>query len=399
MQDIYKQRNLWKIILGAVGTLILVITLFYSNYLARKLEENELKNAQLYSEALGDINKNLDDLNKDVETSLRIINSFSQPLIIKDESGALQGFNFEGTADNDSIPLETIVKGKDNDSIFLVNKVKEFLAEGKVPAPGLGYAKEIYLFDSSLLTYIRWYPLLQLFLVGAFVGLGYFLFNSTKRAEQNRVWAGMAKETAHQLGTPISAIMGWVSYLKDTYEDDEVIQDVSAELEKDVSRLNLVADRFSKIGSAPDLKDVDLVAVVSNVAEYMQRRASKATEFEVNNQVPVRAKINNHLFEWVIENLIRNSLDAMDGKGKITVSIYTDQQFACIDIKDTGKGIPISKFKTVFNPGYSTKQRGWGLGLSLAKRIIEEYHQGKIFVKESKADEGTTFTVKLKLGN
>jgi two-component sensor histidine kinase len=387
MSDIYTQRNNWKIVLAAIGSIILVITLFYSNYLAGKLEENELKNAKLYSDAISKLNINdIDpegvDYNKDVDADFAIINSFSQPLIMKNEAGGLEGFNFENESDN-------------KDSVFLSKKVKEFLASGKKPFLSQGYHKEIYFFNTPLLDYIRWYPLLQLMMVGSFVGLGFFLFNSTKRAEQNRVWAGMAKETAHQLGTPISAIMGWVTYLKETYQDDEVIKDISLELEKDVDRLNLVADRFSKIGSAPDLKEVDLNEVIHHVVSYMQRRASKSTSFDIKSKESVFAKINNHLFEWVIENLIRNSLDAMDGKGKIEISLYSESGQSCIDIKDTGKGIPSSKLKTIFNPGYSTKQRGWGLGLSLAKRIIEEYHKGKIYVKDSRINEGTTFTIRL----
>jgi hypothetical protein len=386
MQDIYKQRSNWKIILAIVGALILIITLIYSNFLAKKLEKSELSNAAMYSEALLKVDiTSMDssdvDYNEDITFQLAIINSFSQPVIFKGDDGKYSGYN---------IPDDKL-----QDQEYLKSKINDFLKSGKKPYLSAGYHKEIYIFNTPLLDYIRWYPLLQIFLVGSFVGLGYFLFSSSKRAEQNRVWAGMAKETAHQLGTPISAIMGWVSYLKDSYEHDEVISDVAMELEKDVERLNLVADRFSKIGSAPDLQEKNLATVLTKVADYMQRRASRATIFEVNIINEVSANINDHLFEWVIENLIRNSLDSMDGKGSITIVLYTENNMKCIDIKDTGKGIPISKFKTIFNPGYSTKERGWGLGLSLAKRIIEEYHNGKIFVKESKIDIGTTFTIKL----
>ena len=388
MQDIYKQRNNWKIILGIVGGAILVITMLYSNYLAQNLERNELKNAQLYKDALEFMNNN-QDLNSDVTIQDYIIENFSQPIIFKDENGLFTPFNFE----NDSLLT--------NDQPKLQKMVNEFLASGKTPLKGTGYSSEFYVFNTKLLDYIRYYPYLQIILVGAFIALGYFLFNSTKRAEQNRVWAGMAKETAHQLGTPISAIMGWVSHLKDTYANDTNIQDIGTELERDVEKLNLIADRFSKIGSAPDLINVDLETEVSNVVEYMKRRASKKIEFEINKNgnLQFNSAINSHLFEWVLENLMRNSLDAMEEKGKISIDLYKDEKYNCIDISDTGKGIPSNKFKTVFNPGYSTKQRGWGLGLSLAKRIIEEYHNGKIMVKSSKIDEGTTFTIKLKAVN
>lgn len=385
MQDIYKQRNNWKIILGIVGAIILVITMLYSNYLAKNLERNELKNAQLYRDAL-DFTFTNQDLNSDFQIQDYIINNFTQPVIYKDENGKYFASNFE----NDSLI--------NLDQAALIKMVNEYLASGKKPLKGVGYTSEFYVFNTRLLDYIRYYPYLQIILVGAFIALGYFLFNSTKRAEQNRVWAGMAKETAHQLGTPISAIMGWVSHLKDSYANDNNIQDISVELERDVEKLNLIADRFSKIGSAPDLIPADLETEVSSVVEYMKRRASKKIEFaiEKENNHTYTSAINSHLFEWVVENLLRNSLDAMEEKGKISIHIYKEDDYNCMDISDTGKGIPSNKFKTVFNPGYSTKLRGWGLGLSLAKRIIEEYHMGKIFVKSSRIDEGTIFTIKLK---
>jgi anti-sigma regulatory factor (Ser/Thr protein kinase) len=381
MQDIYKQRSDWKIILAIVGAIILIITLIYSNYLAKKLEENEHKNANLFKDAyvyLNDITKNNSDA--DMSTQDYIVQNFALPVIMKGDNGELTAFNFSDTLTEKQ----------------LQEKIKKFLASGQKPIKGTGYASELYPFNSSLLDYIKWYPLIQLFLVGSFIGLGYFLFNSSKKAEQNRVWAGMAKETAHQLGTPISAIMGWVSYLKENHQNDASIADVTIELEKDVERLNLVADRFSKIGSSPELTPANLNTTIADVVEYMKRRASRATMFEINYKEQISSNINNHLFEWVVENMMRNSLDAMDGKGKITIDLYKEEGNVYIDLTDTGKGIPTSKFKTVFHPGYSTKQRGWGLGLSLAKRIIEEYHNGKIYVKASKLDEGTTITIKLK---
>ncbi|MBK8701694.1 MAG: HAMP domain-containing histidine kinase [Saprospiraceae bacterium] len=382
MQDIYQQRNTWKFILAIVGAIILVITLFYSNYLAKNLEENELKNAALFKEAIVFLQQNK-DFNADVGLHDFIVNNFALPVIIRDDVDSLSAFNF---------PEDQI-----NNQAFLRQKVEDFLASGQKPLMGSGYSKELYFFNSRLLDYIRYFPLLQIFLVGSFVALGYFLFNSSKKAEQNRVWAGMAKETAHQLGTPISAIMGWVSHLKDNHPQNQEIQEITLELEKDVERLNLVADRFSKIGSAPELHPRDLTLLMRDVVEYMKRRASRQTIFYVEFQESNKfiSDVNTHLFEWVVENLLRNALDAMDGKGKISVTFYHEDDFNCIDITDTGKGIPTSKFKTIFNPGYSTKTRGWGLGLSLAKRIVEEYHKGKIFVKASKADQGTTFCIKL----
>jgi signal transduction histidine kinase len=244
---------------------------------------------------------------------------------------------------------------------------------------------------------LRYFPFVQFVLIAAFVAFGYMGFSSARRAEQNRVWVGMAKETAHQLGTPISAIVAWIEHLKLIREPDEEVQEVVGELRNDVSRLELIADRFSKIGSAPKLEPINIYEELDQCRAYMQRRASRKTAF---NFPPADSPeklvyINSHLFDWVVENLLRNALDAMEGKGSITADIYDDQDYVYADFTDTGKGIPDSKFKTVFRPGYTTKKRGWGLGLSLAKRIIEEYHNGKIFVKRSEEGEGTTFTIQL----
>ncbi|MBK8670411.1 MAG: HAMP domain-containing histidine kinase [Saprospiraceae bacterium] len=229
-----------------------------------------------------------------------------------------------------------------------------------------------------------------------YIALGYFLFSSSRKAEQNRVWAGMAKETAHQLGTPISAILGWIEYLKDSFTEQPDKLDVIYELNKDVERLELVADRFSKIGSEPVLQNANIYDELIEVKDYLQRRAPRKINFDFTKpEQDIHVKINKHLFAWVIENLVRNSLDAMDGKGTISCKVSSQNNYVSIDISDTGSGIPSAKFKSVFQPGYSTKKRGWGLGLSLAKRIIEEYHKGKIYVKSSKPYEETTFTINL----
>jgi len=234
-------------------------------------------------------------------------------------------------------------------------------------------------------------------LIAAFISFGYLGFSSARRAEQNRVWVGMAKETAHQLGTPISAIMAWIEHLKMMAGDNEAIKEVVTELGNDVNRLDLVADRFSKIGSAPDLEKVNIYEELESCRLYMEKRAPRKVAFNFPGLVtpPLYVKINPHLFDWVIENLLRNALDAMEGTGEINAEIYEEKEYVVIDISDTGKGIPSSKLKTVFQPGYTTKKRGWGLGLSLAKRIIETYHSGRIFVKKSLINVGTTFTIKL----
>ncbi|MBK8636653.1 MAG: HAMP domain-containing histidine kinase [Saprospiraceae bacterium] len=384
-QDIYQQRSYWKAILAIFGGIILIITVLYSNYLAKNLINNEQKNAKLYTSAL-EFSLNDKNMDNDVSLSMQITSEFPLPCIIEYEGGSREAWNF----DDSGQPI--------TDENFIKDKIAAFLKSGQTPISGELTNLKVYYFNSKLLQYIKFYPLVQILLIGSYMGLGYFLFNSSRKAEQNRVWAGMAKETAHQLGTPISAIMGWIDHMRSMTEDNGDYGEVLYELEKDVDRLNLVADRFSKIGSSPELKSVDLNMQLEDVLKYMERRASRKVTFDPlqTTEKTHFAMINEHLFQWVVENLIRNALDAMDGKGQLKVAIYDAEGFVCIDVTDSGKGIPPGKFKTVFQPGYSTKQRGWGLGLSLAKRIIENYHNGKIFVKASKPGEGTTFTIKLR---
>ena len=379
--DIYRQRSNWRIILTAMALVLLLITIFYSNYLANRLEENERKNGYIFVEALKEYN-DVTDLQEDVGLPAAIVDSFALPVITQG-SDLISGYNWG--------------EERDSDSVFLKKKIQEFIADGKKPLEGPpGYSDNIYVFNSPTLTYIRYFPIVQIGLISLFVLFAYFLFNASRRAEQNRVWAGMAKETAHQLGTPISAIMAWIEHLKMNAEGNEDQLEIIEELNRDVNRLELVADRFSKIGSAPALSRVNVYEEMAKCKDYMAKRSPRNIKF-LWDEGPgeVFVNINQHLFDWVIENLLRNALDAMDGKGQISASIQQEENYVVIDISDTGKGIPSGKFQQVFKPGYSTKQRGWGLGLSLAKRIIENYHKGKIFVKSSKINEGTTFTIKL----
>jgi signal transduction histidine kinase len=260
------------------------------------------------------------------------------------------------------------------------------------------FANAIYFKESNILRQVRYFPFVQLLFIGVLVFFGFLSVNTARRAEQNRVWVGMAKETAHQLGTPISAIISWIDYLKTIRPNDEEINNVTKELKKDVDRLDLIADRFSKIGADPILKAENIYEVLNRCYLYMKVRAPRGVVFSFPNldqHPPLKVSINTHLFEWVVENLLRNALDAMDGTGEILAEVYEDQDYTYIDLSDTGKGIPTSKFKMVFEPGFTTKKRGWGLGLSLAKRIVENYHSGKIFVKKSEEGKGTTFTIQL----
>lgn len=254
----------------------------------------------------------------------------------------------------------------------------------------------IFYKDSDLLVQLRYYPYVQLTVMACFFLMAYFTFSYSRKAEQNRVWVGLAKETAHQLGTPLSSLMAWYEYLKASpkFADEPIVE----ELGKDVKRLEIITERFSNIGSVPALKDENILRVTQNAIAYLQNRVSRKVEFNINAEFPpdTPAKVNIPLFEWVIENICKNAIDAMDGKGKIDLTLsYAGKNNIAIDIRDTGKGIPKTKVNDVFLPGYTTKKRGWGLGLALAKRIIENYHEGKLFVKWSEVGKGTTFRLLL----
>ncbi|WP_235298765.1 sensor histidine kinase [Portibacter marinus] len=379
--ELYKSRSKWRILLAIFGMIIVVITSFYSYFLANQLGEKELKSVKLFALALDEAYAN-EDLNADLKLVDQIIRNNTVPVVLEDEEGNLEGSNY---------PEEKLL-----DQEFLKKQVEKSKRNFE-PIQGTGYSRVIYLNYSRLYNLIRLYPLVQFLLVAIFILLGYLVFSASRREEQNRVWAGMAKETAHQLGTPISAILGWLEMLKVDENITENQIEIIGELTNDVDRLNLVADRFSKIGSEPKLERYEIYEILQETKEYMEKRASRNVRFDFPpaSDHETYVSINKHLFVWVLENLIRNSLDAMEGKGEISAKVNTEANQVVILLSDTGKGIPDSKQKTVFMPGYSTKSRGWGLGLSLAKRIIEQYHKGKIFVKNSKLNEGTTFQINL----
>jgi len=353
----------------------------YSNYLANSLAIVERNNVELFIEAIRDVTS---DDKGDASLGLALLERLNNiPIIIEDEDGTMEGWNFKGS------DLE-------EDQDFLSKEKEKSINKGYVIEGSSGYSNKFYYQNSKLYSLITFFPIVQILLLSSFILLGYFGFNASRRGEQNRVWAGMAKETAHQLGTPISAIIGWIEILKDRLSNDEDDIEIITELTKDVERLELVADRFSKIGSEPKLEPTDIYEEMIKLVDYMQRRAPRKVAFDrPDKSVDYVVNMNKHLFDWVVENLMRNSLDSMDGQGKITTEITREDGYVNINISDTGKGIPSSKFKTVFQPGFSTKKRGWGLGLSLAKRIIENYHKGQIFVKKSTVNEGTTFTIRL----
>lgn len=381
--DIYSRKSRWKLYLGVGGTIILLISVFYTRYLSQMLgevERTKVENWVLAQEQLNDPERI--STNEDVTLQLEVLQSNTTiPVVIVNEVGdVLYSTNFG--------------EGLDDDDEYLKKQVKKLQESGFEPIFSTGNL--IYYQESKVLQQLRYFPVVQLVLIIAFIGFGYMGFSSARRAEQNRVWVGMAKETAHQLGTPISAIIGWIEHLKITLPENADSNEVVTELRKDVKRLELVADRFSKIGSAPVLEPVNIYTELDQCRAYMQARAPRKVSFHFPDpqQPPVLVNLNQHLFDWVVENLMRNAIDAMEGRGEIRAEVHTEGNFVLIDLSDTGKGIPHNKFKTVFEPGYTTKKRGWGLGLSLAKRIIESYHSGKIFVKHSEEGKGTTFTIK-----
>lgn len=384
--DIYKRKSHWKKYLAAVGVVLILISQFYAQYLSKRLAEEEMQKADLWAKAYAELNNPVNEACsscQDLTIPFDIIkNNQTIPVILVDPSGLiLDSRNYASTNP------KTIEK-----------ELARLKRQGVKPIES--YGNKLYYEESVTLRQLRFFPLMQLGLIAAFIFFGYIGFSSARREEQNRVWVGMAKETAHQLGTPISGLIAWIDLLKSKELKDAEITDIIKELEKDVNRLELVADRFSKIGSAPQLLPVNIYAQLDDCRNYMQRRASRKISFDfpsVAEYKPILVGLNAHLFDWVIENLLRNALDAMDGKGVISAHISLDLNQVHIDICDSGKGIPPSNHKTVFQPGFTTKKRGWGLGLSLAKRIIEDYHEGKIFVKYGEENKGTTFSIVLPL--
>ena len=401
--DIYKRKSRWKLYLGVVGVLIIALSFWYTNLIVSRLAKEEENKVKIWSEALSRINQIASDdcdltvLNEIISTNKTI------PILLVNDRGTIDDIrNFNIGEPSDTASVQDLRKFIKNNRVKLDNILAELKLTGNSPIviddqenKGKQY---IYYKYSSLLSSLNVYPYIQFLLISAFILLAYIGFSNSRKAEQNRVWVGMAKETAHQLGTPISAIIGWIEHLKMSHLDETSVE-ILGELRNDVSKLELVADRFSKIGADPELKKRNLIEILERCRQYMQRRAPRKIDFEFPNPdiSPIYANVNEELLEWVIENLLRNSLDAMDGEGIIGATVYIEGKNACIDVFDSGKGIPPSKFKTIFEPGYSTKLRGWGLGLSLAHRIIYNYHQGKIFVKKSSPTEGTTFTIKLPL--
>ncbi len=376
-----------KLLLIIVAIIIAIASLLTSKYLIDDLKKEELNKMEVWAEAMRSLNQA--DENTDINLVLKVLNGNNTiPVVVLDRDGEVQTSRNLGKAfkaDEDSISeiklMATGMKQAGQTIRIDLDEDDEYI--------------EICYDESLMLKRLAVYPFIQLGVVVIFVLVALFALFSSMKAEQNKVWVGLSKETAHQLGTPISSLTAWTEVLRETYPEDEMLP----EMEKDVRRLERIAERFSKIGSIPEPKEVDVKSVISRVVEYMARRTSNKVTIQTHfPEQRVEAKMVASLFEWVLENLCKNAVDAMNGTGRIDLYLQDWGDMIVLEVVDTGKGMPKSHFKSVFKPGFTTKARGWGLGLSLAKRIVEEYHKGKIFVKSSEVGKGTTFRIELPKG-
>jgi hypothetical protein len=495
--NLYSTKQRWKIFLLALASVIVIITLWYSNHIAERIRAEERQKVELWSEAIKrraelvvftqklfdelktEERKRVDLLgqayyiiseapeNADLTFISNLIsNNSTIPVLLFDDKGNLtisanlddadtnkvyidslmtaaksknnmvlltqvgqkiyyddsrlfrqlqttmndliNSFISETVINSASVPVvvtdstQTVILKKGNIdtlSFATTETMRAKLAEMKLANPPIevvlpGQGKQyIFYEDSAVLKQLQLFPVLQLILIGVFLLSSYLIFSTFRKAEQNQVWVGMAKETAHQLGTPLSSLMAWSALLEAQGVDKNSIE----ELNKDIDRLNTITDRFSKIGSKPELHEVNMTQTVRDMIDYLDSRVSKKVTINVTAEdESLTAHINKPLFSWVIENIVKNAIDAMDGQGKLTLHLLYENNRACIDITDTGKGIPKHQWKTVFEPGFTTKKRGWGLGLSLVKRIITQYHNGRIYVKWSESGKGTTFRIELR---
>ncbi len=448
--NIYSQRVRWKFLLLVIAIIIGVGSLYYTRQLVNKLAEEEKKKSEVWAKAMAFIIKDYNEEDEILEFVLKLLqnnnaskefynyiketdiltlsdndtilidktkgfrkkllNRSNRRKVIKniiEKRNVIEEFMSQIIISNETIP---VILTDEKDSIITHRHVKnperfedkeyakkrfaEMRNDGKVMTINfLDNTQYLYYDNSLILRKLAYFPYFQLGIILLFVLVAYFAFNASRNAEQNQVWVGLSKETAHQLGTPTSSMMAWVELLKSKNSEVTAI----SELDKDVQRLKKITDRFSKIGSKPKLVEANLLEVIKNAVDYIRTRSSNKVAISVQSiENEIFIPLNVDLFEWVIENICRNAIDAMEGKGKLSIETTDNTQVVYIDIIDTGKGIPKSKFKTVFKPGYTTKKRGWGLGLSLSKRIVENYHNGKIFVHSSEIGKGSRFRIVLK---
>ncbi len=376
----------WRTVLALIAILIVSGTIIYSQYLAKKIAREEKQKVEEWVKAGQSLISSPE--NSDTRlASFILTENKSVPIIWTNERDSILEY----------VNLDSAKAAQSK--LYVEKKLSQFKSLHSKPIEWIDpndstRVNRYYYGESKLLNEVRYYPIVQLCIVVLFIIITFLSLRSSYRSVQNQVWTGMAKETAHQLGTPVSSLEGWVEMLKETKGTEKIVQ----ELEKDVDRLRLVSDRFGKIGSTPQLEDIDLVKQISNMVDYMRKRAPGKIVFSININGPqqIFAKVSAPLFDWVIENLLKNALDSMEGKGSIGVEITDEKNIVTIDITDSGKGISKQNIARVFKPGFTTKKRGWGLGLSLSRRIIQQYHKGEIFVKQSEIGKGTTFRIVLK---
>jgi signal transduction histidine kinase len=374
-------------VLAGIAALIVLITMWFTHQLADTIGKEERRRVEIYAAAIESITKGLSDTERDYSFEQTIIkNNTTIPMVWTD---SLHTF------------FDAVNFGDDKDTCraFMLPRIAELRAQDRfIPIiTELNPIQYVYYDESQILKWLKWVPYGQLALVIAFVLFGYLSFSAARKAEQNQIWIGLAKETAHQLGTPISGILGWLELLQLYSADTPELAGVADEIRNDVSRLELVADRFSKIGAKPQLEERNVVEHIERNFEYFKSRAPRKVSFTyptAENHEEHIAYISPMLIDWVFENLLKNALDAMEtGQGSIEAICFEDENWVFVDVKDTGKGIPLNKHQSIFEPGFTTKKRGWGLGLSLARRIVQDYHGGRIFVKKSEVGAGTTFRV------
>lgn len=377
--DVYTGKQWWKAALIAFGVVIGIVSLFYTETFLKELRAEEERKIVLWAKAVEAVFLSEDDSNLAFYSQIIQDNKTIPVILVNDADEIIAHRNLD-------VP-------ESNPERYLNRKLEEFKESGQVlENPYLdGKTNYLYYKGSSLLTKLRLYPLLLLGVISIYMLISYMAFSNARRSEQNKVWTGMAKETAHQIGTPLSAMLGWVAYLKDKYPQEEAF----GEMERDVNRLTAITERFSKIGSQPELTHTALTDTIENSLDYLVNRLGKNVTFTSNIASDLQAQHNPQLISWVLENLITNATDALEGKGEIEVEARLNGTDIFIFVTDSGKGIPSNIQRSIFKPGYSTKSRGWGLGLSLAKRIVDEYHNGSISLVDSQLNQGSTFKITL----
>lgn len=382
--DVYSKKIWWKVVLIVSGVIIGVVSLLYTETFLRELRMEEERKIRLWAKAVEAVFGASEEENLAFYSEI-IQNNQTIPVLLTDGQGSIIAHRNLNVPEGDEEKLAR----------YLERKLAEFKASGQMLENSFGDGQTNYLYykGSTLLTKLRYYPLLLLGVISVYMLISYMAFSNARRSEQNKVWTGMAKETAHQIGTPLSALLGWIAFLKEQYPKEVAF----GEMEKDIDRLSAITERFSKIGSQPELAKLDLSDTLDTTLTYLSKRMGRKIQLDTSVQPDLQRLHNEQLISWVIENLVKNATDALEGEGTISVHATVVNYAVVIQVSDTGRGIPANVQRKIFSPGFTTKTRGWGLGLSLAKRIIAEYHSGSITLAESTAEKGTTFKIVLPL--